>query len=148
MPPSLYRRILHPVLVRTGSERRRRALRGSEAFFPYFSMETRYDDGAARAALRSSRIEAPPLASYFDRLIDYALRAEWGRKRSRAIACWRRRPARLRAAPRGAHPQAADARARAPGASRRLSFAHRGAQRRLELARDIEQRLSDRASRC
>jgi long-chain acyl-CoA synthetase len=80
LPPSLYRNLLHPVLVRTGSERRRRALRGSEVFFPYFAMSTRYDDAAARAALRPAGIEAPALSSYFARLIDYALRAEWGRR--------------------------------------------------------------------
>jgi thioester reductase-like protein len=80
LPPTLYRRLLHPLLVRTGSERRRRALRGSEAFFPYFSMSTRFDDAGTRAALRRTRIKAPPLPLYFDRLLDYALEAEWGRK--------------------------------------------------------------------
>src|SRR5438067_1251167 len=34
LPPRLYRRMLHPLLVRRGSERRRRALRQSETFFP------------------------------------------------------------------------------------------------------------------
>ncbi len=80
LSPSLYRRTLHPVLVRTGPEARRRALRRSEPFFPYFAMNTRYDDGEARAALASSGIEPPPLPTYFDHLIAYALRAEWGRK--------------------------------------------------------------------
>lgn len=80
LSPSLYRRAVHPVLVRTGPQRRRRALRRSEPFFPYFAMGTTYDDSQTRAALRSSGLEAPPLASYFDRLIDYALRAEWGHK--------------------------------------------------------------------
>jgi thioester reductase-like protein len=80
LSPTLYRAILHPILVRTGSERRRRALRGSEAFFPYFAMRTRYDDSEARSALAGTGIEAPTLASYFDRLIGYALRAKWGKR--------------------------------------------------------------------
>ena len=80
LSPAFYRRFLHPVLVRTGSERRRRALRSSEPFFPYFSMDTTYDDSAARAALAPSGIEPPALPAYFDRLIEYALRADWGRK--------------------------------------------------------------------
>ncbi len=80
LSPSLYRRVVHPVLVRTGPEKRRRALRRSEPFFPYFAMATRYDDSHARAALAPRGIEPPPLASYFDRLIEYALRADWGRK--------------------------------------------------------------------
>jgi thioester reductase-like protein len=80
LPPAFYRRALHPVLVRTGSERRRAALRRSEPFFPYFAMATRYDDAEARAELEPRGIAAPELPSYFERLIDYALRAEWGRK--------------------------------------------------------------------
>jgi len=78
--PSIYRRAVHPVLVRTGSERRRRALRRSEQFFPYFEVGTRFDDTRAREALAPRGIEAPALPSYFDRLMDYALLAEWGRR--------------------------------------------------------------------
>jgi thioester reductase-like protein len=80
IPPALYRRAVHPLLVRTGSERRRRALRRSEQFFPYFEVSTRYDDTHAREALAPRGIEAPPLASYFNRLMDYAMLAEWGRR--------------------------------------------------------------------
>jgi long-chain acyl-CoA synthetase len=80
IPPALYRRVVHPLLVRTGSERRRRALRRSEQFFPYFEVGTRYDDTRAREALGPHGIEAPPLASYFNRLMDYAMLAEWGRR--------------------------------------------------------------------
>jgi len=79
MPPAFYRRAIHPLLVRRGGPKRQRALRRSEAFFPYFSMRVRYDDTLARSALRKQRIEMPPLASYFDRLMDFALTADWGR---------------------------------------------------------------------
>jgi long-chain acyl-CoA synthetase len=78
--PRLYRNLIHPILVRTGSEGRRRALRGSETFFPYFAMEVDYDDERARSALRPIGIEPPPLRSYFDRLMDFARLAEWGRR--------------------------------------------------------------------
>jgi nucleoside-diphosphate-sugar epimerase len=80
VPPSLYRRVLHPLLVRTGDERRKRALRRTEQFFPYFEIETRYDNTQARKALAPHGIEVPPLRSYFDRLMDYAVAADWGRK--------------------------------------------------------------------
>jgi long-chain acyl-CoA synthetase len=79
LQPDLYRRAIHPVLVRTGSKARRRTLRRSEAFFPYFAMGVRYDNARAREALQDHRIEAPPLPSYFGRLIDYAEAAAWGR---------------------------------------------------------------------
>jgi thioester reductase-like protein len=80
IPPRLYRRVVHPLLVRLGSARRRRALRRSEQFFPYFEVGTRYDDGRAREALAPRGIETPPLGSYFNRLMDYAMLAEWGRR--------------------------------------------------------------------
>ena len=62
LPPRLYRRAIHPLLVRTGSQARRRALRRSEAFFPYFEMAVRYDNTRTREALRGQRIEAPAAA--------------------------------------------------------------------------------------
>lgn len=80
LPPRLYRRVIHPVLVRQGSERRRRALRRSEVYFPYFSMRTRYENAGARRALAPLGIEVPPLRSYFNRLMGFATATEWGRR--------------------------------------------------------------------
>jgi thioester reductase-like protein len=79
--PSLYRRVVHPLLVRaTGDERYRRALRRSEVFFPYFAMEVAFDDRRSRVALRGAGIRPTPLRTYFDRLVEFALAAEWGRR--------------------------------------------------------------------
>ncbi len=80
LPPCLYRRVIHPVLVRRGSESRRRALRRSEAYFPYFAMRTRFANSAAREALAPAGIAVPPLATYFGRLLGFATAAEWGRR--------------------------------------------------------------------
>jgi len=80
LPPWIYRRLIHPLLVRSGSEARRRALRRSEVYFPYFAMRTRYDNSTARKALAPAGIEAPPLASYFHRLLSFAQAADWGRR--------------------------------------------------------------------
>ena len=83
----LYRRVLHPLLVRTARGRRRRFLRATEAYLPYFAMRVRYDDTRARAALAPA-IAPVALSEYFGRLVDYALLAEWGRRartRSQAL---------------------------------------------------------------
>ena len=80
LPPRLYRRTIHPILVRSGSGARRRALRASEQLFPYFAMRVSYDDERSRRALRGLGIEPPPLRSYFDRLMDFARVADWGRR--------------------------------------------------------------------
>jgi thioester reductase-like protein len=80
IPPDSYRRVIHPLLIRSiRDERRRRALRRSEVFFPYFDVGVVYDDRRSRAALQPLGIAPPPLRSYFDRLIEFALAADWGR---------------------------------------------------------------------
>jgi long-chain acyl-CoA synthetase len=79
--PSLYRHVVHPLLVRgTRDERRRRALQRSEMFFPYFAARAHYDDRRSRVALRGTGICPTPLRTYFDRLVEFALAAEWGRR--------------------------------------------------------------------
>jgi thioester reductase-like protein len=90
--PWLYRRVVHPLLVRASSdERRRRALTQSEVFFPYFATRVRYDNRRCRVALHGTGIAAPPLRTYFDRLVEFALDAQWGRQEiSRAGARGRR----------------------------------------------------------
>jgi long-chain acyl-CoA synthetase len=86
--PGLYRRVVHPLLVRaTNDERARRALRRSELFFPYFDVKTVYDDRRTRVALRGTGIVPTPLRDYFDRLMRFALDADWGRRQvGRAVA--------------------------------------------------------------
>jgi long-chain acyl-CoA synthetase len=79
LSPSLYRRAVHPLLLRRAGQARERALRRTEVFFPYFSMRVCYDNTLAREALAEHGIEAPPLSAYFERLMDFALSAEWGR---------------------------------------------------------------------
>src|SRR5215207_149394 len=67
-PPSIYRRLVHPLLLRRGG----RALRRLEVYFPYFSMRVRFADRRHRPA--------PPVERYFHRLLEYAERARWGRR--------------------------------------------------------------------
>jgi thioester reductase-like protein len=116
--PLLYRRMLHPLLVRGArDERHRRSLRRSETFFPYFDMNVRYDDRRARVALRASGISPPPLRTYFDRLVQFALAADWGRREL---------------------PRASAAKVTTPASARRTRStrpARSPARRRLELVR-------------
>ena len=86
--PSVYRGVVHPLVLRAaGDERSRRALSRSEVFFPYFAMRVHYDNRRARVALRGSGIRTTPLRTYFVRLVEFALAAQWGRRHiSRANA--------------------------------------------------------------
>src|SRR5207244_7621212 len=45
--PPIYRRLVHPILLRLSGERQRRALRRTESLFPYFPMPVRFDDRPA-----------------------------------------------------------------------------------------------------
>jgi long-chain acyl-CoA synthetase len=105
--PALYRRLVHPLLVRASrDERLRRALRRSEVYFPYFTARVSYDDRRARALLHQTGIEPTPLRTYFDTLLGFALAADWGRRDlPRAGAALGAAPGALRLPPRarGAH---------------------------------------------
>jgi thioester reductase-like protein len=81
LPPSAYRRVIHPLMRRT---RHRKAVEASEVFFPYFAMRVRYDTINARAALARSDVRVPDLRGYFGRLMDFAVAADWG-KSARAL---------------------------------------------------------------
>jgi thioester reductase-like protein len=79
--PLVYRRLVHPVLIRASrDERFRRTLRRSEVFFPYFAARAHYDNRRARVALRGAGIGPTPLRDYFDQLVEFALAADWGRR--------------------------------------------------------------------
>jgi len=78
--PALYRHVAHPLALRCAGTRRRRFLRATETYLPYFAMRVRYDDARARAALDPLGIVPAPLPEFFDQLVDYALLAGWGRR--------------------------------------------------------------------
>jgi thioester reductase-like protein len=81
LPPVVYRRAVHPLLLRRAGPAQRRWLERGEVFFPYFSTRTRFDTSATRAALDGAGVApAPPLTSYLHRLLDFAERAAWGRR--------------------------------------------------------------------
>jgi thioester reductase-like protein len=115
--PAVYKSVVHPLLVRASrDERYLRALARSEVFFPYFATKVLYDDRRSRVALCATGLRPPPLRDYFDRLMDFALASEWGRRPiSRAAAIgpgglWASRPA-------GRHPPV-PTRSRAPASPR------------------------------
>lgn len=81
VPPALYRRTVHPLLLRRSHGAKRRWLEQGEVFFPYFGLRVRYDTARAQAALAPAGIEPPPLPDYFERLVDFAQAAQWGRRK-------------------------------------------------------------------
>ena len=78
--PSLYRRLVHPWLMRRGSASRRRVLKRAEVYFPYFDVRADFDTEAATEALAPAGIHVPRLERYFDALVRFAEAAGWGRR--------------------------------------------------------------------
>ncbi len=78
--PALYRRVMHPLLLRAARGSRRRALQRSEVYFPYFDMGVRFDNARTRARLEPAGIRVARLESYFNRIVDFAVETDWGRR--------------------------------------------------------------------
>jgi thioester reductase-like protein len=122
LPPSVYRRTVHRALLRRASGAKRRWLERSEVFYPYFALRARYDTTRAQGTLAQEGIEVTPLHGYFDRLVGYALTAQWGKRpltRVEAAAIARREP-RFASPPAPlAHPAAVGAATAAAMSARR-----------------------------
>jgi nucleoside-diphosphate-sugar epimerase len=80
LPPPLYKSVVHPVLLRRANPAQRRWLERGEVFFPYFASRLRFDVSAARAGLEPIDIRVPRVDAYLDRLLEFAVRANWGRR--------------------------------------------------------------------
>jgi thioester reductase-like protein len=50
-------------------------------YFPYFSVRSTFDDALARARLEPLGIRVSPLGDYLDRLLDFATRSRWGKRK-------------------------------------------------------------------
>lgn len=79
IPPRAYRSMVHPLMLRRANPDTRRRLRASEVYFPYMSLDLRFDDRRARELLEPLGIRATPLSDCFDTLMDFAEAANWGR---------------------------------------------------------------------
>jgi thioester reductase-like protein len=80
VPPRAYRAVIGKIVEKRAPASARRLLASNEVYFPYFEMRVRFDDARARAILEPRGITPAPLRSYFDRLMDYAQEARWGRR--------------------------------------------------------------------
>ena len=58
----------------------RSVLGQSAVYFPYFCVESVFDNRKARARLEPMGISVPPLAGYLERLLDFATRSRWGKR--------------------------------------------------------------------
>ena len=78
--PRLYRTVVQPLMLSTADAAARRRIKDSGAYFPYLSLDLRFDDRAARELLGPLGIRATPIRECFDTLMDFAEAARWGRE--------------------------------------------------------------------
>lgn len=89
LPPRLYERAIHPLLMRRAGPAERRWLERGRVFFPYFAAEARFDAGSARRHAAAEGVRLPPVDAYFGRLLDFAEATGWGMRplgRAEALA--------------------------------------------------------------
>lgn len=80
MHPKLFFAGLRPVLFLTLWGRKRRILNDGRVYRDYFTMRMQFDTSNADRLLGPAGIYAPPVLEYLDRLFNYCIASDWGRK--------------------------------------------------------------------
>ncbi|HLH64994.1 MAG TPA: SDR family oxidoreductase [Solirubrobacteraceae bacterium] len=102
------------------SPAQREALAAGAEYFPYFCIDTTFEDRATRARLAGTGIRVDPLRDYLPTLLDFATASRWGKRpitRAQALA-WGGARIRAAALARRSRPGAAMPQALAVGAAR------------------------------
>jgi len=78
--PTWWMRTVHPVLKAVAFGGFRRFLRTADAYAPYLVANPRFDTTRTAAILAEEGIKAPSIESYLERLLQYAVETDWGRR--------------------------------------------------------------------
>lgn len=78
--PQLFFGAVRPLLFATLWGRKRRVLRDGRAYRDYFTMRMQFDTTQAARMLEPAGLTPPPVLHYLDRLFDYCVASDWGRK--------------------------------------------------------------------
>jgi long-chain acyl-CoA synthetase len=78
--PKLFFAAVRPLLFLTLWGRKRRVLRDGRAYRDYFTMRMQFDTTNADRLLAPSGVCPPPVLDYLDRLFNYCVASDWGRK--------------------------------------------------------------------
>ena len=80
VPAPLFHALVAPLARARGGAALSAVLDGSAQYFPYFSVETRFEDGPTRRRLAAHGLAPSPLREYLPKLLDFAARARWGKR--------------------------------------------------------------------
>jgi long-chain acyl-CoA synthetase len=78
--PNLFFGVVRPILFMTLWGRKRRVLVDGRAYRDYFTMRMQFDTTNAQRFLEPAGVRPPQVLDYLDRLFNYCVASEWGRK--------------------------------------------------------------------
>jgi nucleoside-diphosphate-sugar epimerase len=78
--PKLFFALVRPLLWISLWGPKRRVLRDGRAYRDYFTMKMQFDTSNAELLLAPAGVQPPPVLDYLDRLFNYCVASEWGRK--------------------------------------------------------------------
>jgi thioester reductase-like protein len=80
VPPSLFFYTMRPLLYLVTWGKRREMLRKGRVYVPYFAFRGAFETAQARPVLEQRGLRPPPVQDYFQKLIDYAIASDWGKR--------------------------------------------------------------------
>jgi len=78
--PKLFFAVVRPILFAALWGKKRRVLRDGRAYRDYFTMRMQFDTTNAERLLEPAGVRPPHVLDYLDRLFNYCVESEWGRK--------------------------------------------------------------------
>ena len=78
--PKFFFAAIRPLLFLALWGRKRRVLRDGRAYRDYFTMRMQFDTTNAERLLEPAGLRPPPVLDYLDRLFNYCIASDWGRK--------------------------------------------------------------------
>jgi nucleoside-diphosphate-sugar epimerase len=85
VPPALFDVAIRPLLYLMMWGKRRQQLKKGKVYRPYLAFRATFDTTEVQTALEPLGIQPPPVCDYFQKLIDYAIASDWGRRDVREI---------------------------------------------------------------
>jgi thioester reductase-like protein len=78
--PRMFVRFARPVLERFARGQVKRIAATGRVYTPYLSLEMQFDTHNARRDLAGTGISVPPVSRYFERLFQYCVESDWGKR--------------------------------------------------------------------
>ena len=78
--PRFFFTVVRPLLFLSLWGRKRRILQDGRAYRDYFTMRMQFDTSNADRLLQPAKVTPPPVLDYLDRLFEYCVASDWGRK--------------------------------------------------------------------